>query len=102
MSGGLAFVLDEDDTFAARCNLGMIGVEALDASDEIVVRALLEEHVARTASVRGTELLARWAAVRTRFKKVIPTEYKRVLEQQRVAEPVAAPAGPRLLKLVKS
>jgi glutamate synthase (NADPH/NADH) large chain len=82
MSGGLAFVLDEDGAFASRCNLGMIGVEALDADDEARVRALVEEHVARTGSVRGAELLAGWADARARFKKVIPTEYKRVLAQK--------------------
>jgi glutamate synthase (NADPH/NADH) large chain len=82
MSGGLAFVLDEDGAFASRCNLGMIGVEALDADDETRVRALVEEHVARTGSARGAALLAAWADARARFKKVIPTEYKRVLAQK--------------------
>ncbi len=97
MSGGLAFVLDEDGTFASRCNRGMVEIEALDAEDEAQVRTLVEEHVAHTWSVRGADLLARWAAVRSLFKKVIPTEYKRVLEQQRPAQ-----AEPRHLKLVKS
>jgi glutamate synthase (NADPH/NADH) large chain len=84
MSGGLAFVYDEDGAFASRCNMGMIGVEPVhDLDDEARVRALVEEHVARTGSVRGNDLLARWSEVRGRFKKVIPTEYKRVLEAQR-------------------
>jgi glutamate synthase (NADPH/NADH) large chain len=87
MSGGLAFVYDEDGTFMSQCNMGMIGVEALgeDGADEARVQALVEEHVARTGSVRGADLLARWSEVRARFKKVIPSEYKRVLEQQRAA-----------------
>ena len=108
MSGGLAFVYDEDGAFMSRCNMGMVGVEALDADDEARIQALVEEHVARTGSVRGTDVLARWSEVRARFKKVIPTEYKRVLEQQRTAAaaataPVAVPASDsqRRLKLVK-
>ncbi|MDB4937970.1 MAG: Glutamate synthase large chain [Labilithrix sp.] len=83
MSGGLAFVLDEDSTFASRCNMGMVGIEHLELDDEARVQALIEEHVARTGSVRGADVLARWSEMRGRFKKVIPTEYKRVLDQQR-------------------
>ncbi|HSO39270.1 MAG TPA: glutamate synthase-related protein, partial [Labilithrix sp.] len=98
MSGGLAFVLDEEATFASRCNRGMVEIESLDAADEVMVRELMEEHVARTWSVRGAELLARWSEVRGRFVKVIPTEYKRVLEQQRAVEP----QGVRHLKLVQA
>jgi glutamate synthase (NADPH/NADH) large chain len=86
MSGGLAFVLDEDGAFASRCNMGMVGVEPLsDSADEALVRRLVEEHVSRTGSVRGADLLARWAEVRARFRKIIPNEYKRVLEQRRQA-----------------
>ncbi len=99
MSGGLAYVLDEDSAFTTRCNMGMVGVEALELDDEGRVFALIEEHVVRTNSVRGADLLARWAAVRTRFKKVVPTEYKRVLEQQKLA---ARPSdSARHLKLVQ-
>jgi glutamate synthase domain-containing protein 3 len=102
MSGGLAFVLDEDGTFASRCNMGMIGIEQLEVDDEARVSALLEEHVARTGSVRGADVLARWSEMRARFKKVIPTEYKRVLEQQRQAAAVPpAPSSHVHLKLVK-
>ena len=116
MSGGLAFVLDDLGTFASRCNLGMIGIESLDAADETVIRELVEEHVVRTGSVRGKDVLARWAEAVMQFKKVIPTEYRRVLQQQRLAaaandgpaaEAAASPPPPRPsettrhLKLVK-
>ena len=77
MSGGLAFVVDEDGTFASRCNRGMVEIEALDAEDEAQVCTLVGEHVAHTCSVRGADLLSRWAAVRSLFKKVIPTEARR-------------------------
>jgi glutamate synthase (NADPH/NADH) large chain len=96
MSGGLAFVLDEDGAFASRCNLGMVGIEELTAEDEARVSALVEEHVARTGSVRGRDLRARWSELRVKLKKVIPTEYKRVLEEQRQA------SARTHLKLVKA
>jgi glutamate synthase (NADPH/NADH) large chain len=85
MSGGTAYVFDEENAFAARCNMGMVGIEPLDASDDDVLLALVEEHVARTGSAKGKAVLARWADACVQFKKVIPTEYKRVLEQQRLA-----------------
>ncbi len=95
MSGGVAYVLDEDATFAARCNRGMVEIEPLDGGDEAVLRALVEEHVTRTGSARGADLLARWAELRARFVKVIPTEYRRILAQR------AAEASVRHLKLVQ-
>jgi glutamate synthase (NADPH/NADH) large chain len=99
MSGGVAFVLDEDGTFVQRCNMGMIEVEALaEPDDERLVMELVSEHLARTASVRARELLADWPRAVAAFAKVIPTEYKRVLETERLA---AANAPQRHLKLVK-
>ncbi|MCW5833750.1 MAG: glutamate synthase large subunit [Labilithrix sp.] len=98
MSGGVAFVLDDDGVFESRCNMGMIEIEALaDPDDQALVRALLEEHVERTASVRGGELLRSWPMAARRFRKVIPTEYRRVLAETRVA----AGAERQHLKLVK-
>ncbi len=80
MSGGLAFVLDEDGTFASRCNMGMLVIEAVsEAKDLAIVSDLLEEHVARTHSVRGAEVLAALATFLPHFKKVIPLDYKRAL-----------------------
>jgi glutamate synthase domain-containing protein 3 len=93
MSGGLAFVLDEDGTFESRCNMGMVQVEALaESEDEALLRTLIEEHVARTGSVRGKGLLAKWPGASGSFKKVIATEYKRVLEARRQVSALAATA----------
>jgi glutamate synthase (NADPH) large chain len=102
MSGGVAFVLDEDGAFPSRCNMGMIELEDVEeAADEPLLRQLVEEHLARTASPRAADLLARWPAVVRRFRKVIATEYKRVLaERERV--PLASGDEPaRHLTLVK-
>jgi len=82
MSGGHAYVLDQDGTFAARCNLGMIELEALEAPDDVArVRALVEEHVERTGSVRGAMVLSSWDLSRRRIVKVVPTEYRRVMNE---------------------
>ncbi|HVC86268.1 MAG TPA: glutamate synthase large subunit [Gaiellaceae bacterium] len=76
MSGGIAYVLD-DDRFAARCNTQLVALEPLEEADEIVVRSLLDEHVARTGSPVADALLADWDPAR--FTKVIPHDYKRAL-----------------------
>jgi glutamate synthase domain-containing protein 2/glutamate synthase domain-containing protein 1/glutamate synthase domain-containing protein 3 len=77
MSGGIAYVLDEDDRFAARCNTQLVALEALDEDDEEVVRALLTEHAQRTGSPVAERLLADWAP--ERFTKVFPHDFKRAL-----------------------
>jgi glutamate synthase domain-containing protein 3 len=78
MSGGIAYVLDDDGSFASRCNMGMIELDAL-GDDEPVVLGLIEEHYARTNSVRAKDVLASWGRLALKMKRVIPTEYKRVL-----------------------
>jgi glutamate synthase (NADPH/NADH) large chain len=84
MSGGIAYVIQEDGRFASRCNMAMIGIEALTAAeDEALLVRTIEEHVARTRSARGRDILARWPLVRGLVQKVVPKEYKRVLEAKR-------------------
>jgi len=83
MSGGLAFVLDEGGDFAARCNPAMVELEALEEGDAPRLVALIEEHVARTGSARGEEVIDGWDALAPRFVKVVPTDYKRVLAAQK-------------------
>jgi len=80
MSGGLAYVYDEDETFRVRCNTEMVELVPLDGEDEAKVRALLDEHVRRTGSPKAGALLAGWEAVRARFVKVYPSEFRRALE----------------------
>ena len=77
MSGGIAYVLDEDGLFAGRCNTQLVGLEGLTDDDEIALRALLEEHVERTGSTVAADLLADWDA--DRFVKVMPHDYRRAL-----------------------
>jgi glutamate synthase (NADPH/NADH) large chain len=82
MSGGYAFVFDEDAQFRRRCNLEMVELEAMGQRDAEMVRALLEEHVARTGSPKAIELLGAWDSVVPKFVKVVPSEYRRALEAQ--------------------
>ncbi|HEX9297322.1 MAG TPA: glutamate synthase large subunit [Polyangiaceae bacterium] len=82
MSGGFAFVFDEDANFEARCNKEMVELEAIGPSDSEMVRGLLDEHVQRTGSRKALELLDSWEAVIPKFVKVVPSEYRRALEAQ--------------------
>jgi glutamate synthase (NADPH/NADH) large chain len=96
MSGGVAYVYDEDGDFAKRCNTAMVSLEkvlsaaeqetALDKavwhrglSDEAQLKKLLEDHNRWTGSKRARELLDNWATSRGKFVKVFPNEYKRAL-----------------------
>jgi glutamate synthase (NADPH/NADH) large chain/glutamate synthase (ferredoxin) len=87
MSGGIAYVLDEDGAFARRCNMGMIGFEAPDEADAAELRALIEEHAQRTDSPVAARVLAQWAQLlaAAAFVKVMPHDYKRVLAEQAAA-----------------
>jgi glutamate synthase (ferredoxin) len=82
MSGGFAYVLDEDATIAAHVNTGMVGLDDLEASDRDVLRALVERHLELTGSGVAERLLADWAVAAERFVKVLPTDYAKVLEAQ--------------------
>jgi len=81
MSGGIAYVLDEKGRFAQNCNKEMVELEALNNPDEIAeVHALIEKHVALTGSDLGKRVLQNWQSLLPRFVKVMPKDYKRVLQ----------------------
>ena len=79
MSGGIAYVLDDDEDFAGRCNMELVSFDPLDDSDVAVLRALIEEHERRTASRVARRVLADWDKALTRFVKVMPRDYKAAL-----------------------
>ncbi|MCE9574980.1 MAG: glutamate synthase large subunit [Deltaproteobacteria bacterium] len=94
MSGGAAYVFDPTQTFRSRCNLDMVELESLvDESDLWLVYGLIEDHVRFTASPLGRRLLDNWEHVVAKFVKVMPTDYKRVLQARRAA---ARPRSGRL------
>ena len=70
MSGGIAYVLDEDGGFRGRCNLELIGFEELDETDADELRSLVDEHFARTGSAVAERLLEDWASAVPQFVKV--------------------------------
>ena len=87
MSGGIAYVLDEAGDFAIRCNREMVDLEPLaEEEDATLVRGLLERHRDATGSAVAEALLNDWAGAVSRFVKVMPRDYRRVLEEQRAAE----------------
>ena len=86
MSGGIAFVYDPDDTLYRRLNAEMVELEALDTDDGDWLRGTLRSHAQATGSTVAATLLDRWHSEVRRFKKVMPRDYKRVLEAARIAE----------------
>jgi glutamate synthase (ferredoxin) len=88
MSGGVAYVLDEAGDFARRCNQQMVGLEELVETEEVAeVRRLIERHATYTLSERARQVLSAWERYQPRFVKVMPKDYKRVLQAlKRVSE----------------
>jgi len=79
MSGGIAYVLDTDGSFALNCNIDMVDLEHLEQPDEVVlVRDLIERHVALTGSAIGRRVLDSWPAMQRQFVAVMPRDFKRV------------------------
>jgi glutamate synthase (NADPH/NADH) large chain len=83
MSGGVAYVNDPDGDFAQRCNHEMVLLERLDDEDAVAVSELVARHRDLTGSTLAARLLEHWGTSRTRFVRVMPVEYKKVLDQQR-------------------
>jgi glutamate synthase (ferredoxin) len=84
MSGGVAFVLNEDGGFERRCNLSMVELGPVrDKADQAVLKDLIERHARYTGSVKARKLLERWDQTLPKFLRVMPVEYKKVLEQRK-------------------
>jgi glutamate synthase domain-containing protein 2/glutamate synthase domain-containing protein 1/glutamate synthase domain-containing protein 3 len=87
MSGGVAYVIDEDGSFGSHFNdsiADLLDVEA-GSADEAELKEMIEKHVQYTGSKVGSELLADWANSVTKFKKVFPRDYARVLRGRAAA-----------------
>jgi glutamate synthase (ferredoxin) len=118
MSGGIAYVYDDDGTFRERCNLSMVALEPVLAeadqaqadkelaasgkgrlrhtgrADETIVRELVERHLRFTGSTLALALLDNWEAARAKFVKVFPHEYKRALGELYAKEAAASAEVP--------
>jgi len=114
MSGGIAYVLDEDGTFPSRCNLAMVELEPMPAEEDINAKVfhqardleahgmidimadmsrfdahrlhhLISRHVRFTGSVIGAKILGDWKTWYPKFRKVMPVEYRRALNELKAA-----------------
>ncbi|MCO5080246.1 MAG: glutamate synthase large subunit [Rhizobiaceae bacterium] len=120
MSGGVAYVLDEQGDFAKRCNMAMVELEPVPEEDDLMEKLhhhggdiahkgrvdvsgdmtshdeerlyqLIANHVHYTGSTKGKAILDDWATYRPKFRKVMPVEYRRALqEMERLRMSVAA------------
>ena len=102
MSGGIAYVYDEDGLFAKRCNPTMVTLDKVLAreqqeatvdravwhklgdaveADEVLLKSLIEQHHSWTGSLRARDILDDWDNARARFVKVFPNEYRRALAE---------------------
>jgi glutamate synthase (ferredoxin) len=89
MSGGVAYILDDAGDFATRCNQSMVGLETLDDPEEIAeIHDLIQRHADYTGSQQATRVLAAWSDMLPKFVKVMPKDYKRVL--QAIADAIAS------------
>ncbi len=94
MSGGVAYVLDTAGDFESRCNMGMVELEPLDdPSERSQVRMLITRHYQYTESELARRILDNWNDYQTRFVKVVPTEYRKVLERQHLDSEMARVAS---------
>jgi glutamate synthase domain-containing protein 3 len=102
MSGGIAYVLDLDGSFAKRCNLTMVELEPvltegeqqgkiardiwhLGQADEAILKRLVESHAKYTESRQARQIVGDWAKYRGKFVKVFPKEYRRALAENAAA-----------------
>jgi glutamate synthase domain-containing protein 3 len=81
MSGGVAYVLDEHDIFSQRCNMELVGFDEIGPLDERELRGLIGEHARLTGSTVAGRIIDDWELMLPKFKKVMPHDYKRALEE---------------------
>jgi glutamate synthase (NADPH/NADH) large chain len=87
MSGGIAYILDEDGNFEYYCNKGLVDLTPVeDYADVQELQYMLNKHLMHTQSEKAQEILVNWEQYLPMFVKVIPFEYKKVLEEEKVRE----------------
>jgi glutamate synthase (NADPH/NADH) large chain len=87
MSGGVAYVLADLDAFRIQCNLGTVELERVEEQEDIdELRSLVSKHAELTGSTVAKDLLSDWDTALSRFVKVMPTDYKRVLKELKLEQ----------------
>lgn len=80
MSGGIAYVLDEQDSFSPKCNFEMVETDELNISDISTVKGLIEKHLKYTGSSKAKKVLSSWDEYIDKFVKVISPKYREIIE----------------------
>ncbi len=86
MSGGIAYVYDEDKTFKDKCNTDMVGLEKIEESDKDTIYNLLYNHFKYTGSKKAKKIIGNLERELKNFIKIMPIEYKRILEGIKIEE----------------
>ncbi|HAZ60503.1 MAG TPA: glutamate synthase subunit alpha, partial [Gammaproteobacteria bacterium] len=100
MSGGVAFVHDPEGRFPARCNRQMVDLEQADERDLAELKEMLQRHQIATGSTVAQRLLADWPAAAGDFVKVMPRDYKRVLQAIERARASGVPEDAAVMEAV--
>jgi glutamate synthase domain-containing protein 2/glutamate synthase domain-containing protein 1/glutamate synthase domain-containing protein 3 len=95
MSGGVAYVLDENQLFDTLCNLDMVELESIrQAEDQRIIRELVGRHYQLTGSAQAKRILDNWRGMSGKFVKVMPIDYRKALEKMRQHEQVRSEQTP--------
>ena len=86
LHAAIAYVLDEDDTFAGRCNMGLVDIKPLHRESIPDLKGMLKKHLKYTGSTVVQKLLDNWEESLPKFKRVMPRDYARVLKEQNARE----------------
>ncbi|CAA7402621.1 unnamed protein product [Spirodela intermedia] len=87
MSGGIAYVLDAENTFKTRCNLELVDLDKVEDEDDITtLRMMIQQHQRHTRSELAKEVLANFDDLLPKFVKVFPRDYKRILQNMKAEE----------------
>jgi glutamate synthase (NADPH/NADH) large chain len=85
MSGGVAYVLDEKGNFDFYCNMEMVELSLIeDSMDNKELHALISNHYKYTQSAKAKEILDNWRDYADKFIKIVPIEYKKVLQEEKM------------------
>jgi glutamate synthase (NADPH/NADH) large chain len=98
MSGGIAYVYDPERTFGQRVNPELVDVEDLKGEDAFFVENLIRRHLVETESAVAARLLENWSLAMIDFIKVMPRDYRRILEATRAAEAAGSSVGSAVMK----
>jgi glutamate synthase (NADPH/NADH) large chain len=83
MSGGIAYVYDQENTFSDYCNRELVEFDPMEEEDKIALKELISNHFEYTGSTVAKDILDNWNAALEKFIKVMPRDYKKVLQARK-------------------